>query len=127
MTGRSVPEWIGKTPDSQPPASVRLRVFNRYKGHCHWSGKKINAALGDKWELDHIKPLHLDGENRESNLAPILVEQHKKKTSNEIKEKAKADRIRAKHLGTKKKKGKPIPGSKRSKWKKKLDGTIERR
>ena len=97
MVGRSVPEWIGATPDTPAPTRVRLRVFEAYGGKCYLSGRKIQA--GDAWELEHVKPLHLGGENRESNLAPALVAAHREKTAREISAKAKADRIRAKHLG----------------------------
>jgi 5-methylcytosine-specific restriction protein A len=97
MTGRAVPEWVGKSPDTQAPTRVRLRVFEAHGGRCHISGRKI--AAGDAWELEHVKPLHLGGENRESNLAPALATAHREKTSAEMSAKAKADRIRAKHLG----------------------------
>jgi len=97
MTGRAVPEWIGSSPDAKVPVRVRLRVFEAHGGRCYLSGRKI--AAGDAWELEHVKPLHLGGENRESNLAPALVEAHREKTSREITAKAKADRIRAKFLG----------------------------
>lgn len=97
MTGRSVPEWIGATPDAKPPKSVRLRVFAAYGGRCYLSKRLIRP--GEAWELEHIKPLHLDGENRESNMAPALVDAHRRKTAAEMTAKAKADRIRAKHLG----------------------------
>ncbi|EFO33807.1 conserved hypothetical protein [Roseibium sp. TrichSKD4] len=96
--GRSIDEWIGDTPDSRVPDRVRDRVFTRHKGICHISGTKIRA--GDAWELEHITPLALGGENRESNLAPALVEAHKEKTSSEKAQIAKADRIRRKHQGT---------------------------
>lgn len=97
MTGRSVPEWIGKTPDTPAPARVRLRVFEAHGGRCYLSGRKINP--GDKWELEHKLALCLGGENRESNLAPALADAHKAKTAADVGMKAKADRIRMKHLG----------------------------
>lgn len=99
MTGRSVPEWIGSTPDAKIPTRVYLRVFAAYGGRCHLSGRKINA--GDGWDLDHIKSLTRGGEHRESNLAPALRDKHREKTAAENSEDAKADRIRAKHLGVK--------------------------
>ncbi len=99
--GRSVEEWIGKTPDSRPPRAVILRVFARHDGICHISKRKI--AAGDEWDVEHVKPLHLarPGENlnRESNLAPALRQPHREKTAAENGARAKADRIRAKHLG----------------------------
>jgi len=96
-TARSIKEWIGKTPDSKAPPSVRIRVFDAHGGICHISGRKITAS--DRWELDHIKRLKDGGENRESNLAPAIVEFHKEKTRQENEEQAKTDRIRKKHLG----------------------------
>ncbi|WLT07795.1 HNH endonuclease signature motif containing protein [Bartonella apihabitans] len=63
---RKVKEWIGKTDDTMPPPSVRLRIFERDGGRCRLTGKKILA--GDKWDLDHIIPLADGGENREAIL-----------------------------------------------------------
>jgi 5-methylcytosine-specific restriction protein A len=101
MSGRSVPEWVGKTPDTVPPKTVRARVFRAYDGHCYLSKKKI--LVGDEWDLEHIKPLHSAGPdenlNRESNLAPALKKPHAEKTARENSAKAKADRVHAKHFG----------------------------
>jgi 5-methylcytosine-specific restriction endonuclease McrA len=72
-------------------------VFERAGGVCHISGRKIRA--GDVWELEHIKPLSMGGEHRESNLAPALKDAHAEKTAREAGERAKADRVRLKHLG----------------------------
>lgn len=107
MTGRSVEEWRGKTPDSMPPISVRLRIFNAYGGRCYRSGRKITAS--DKWALDHVLALGLGGANVESNLAPILVDKHKEKTAEDIASMRKADRVRAKHLGLKAPSKRKIP------------------
>jgi len=98
LGGRSVPEWIGKTPDSKVPDAIRDRVFVRAGGRCYLSGRKIMP--GDKWELEHVKPLSMGGEHRESNLRPALVAAHREKTKAEAADRAKADRIRRKHLGT---------------------------
>lgn len=97
MTGRSVPEWIGKTPDSKVPASVRARVFLTHGGKCHISGRVIRP--GETWELEHVKPLSMGGEHRETNMAPALALAHREKTAQEAGVRAKADRIRLKHLG----------------------------
>ena len=93
--GRSIKEWIGKTPDAKVPDRVRDRVFARHKDICHISGRKISA--GDKWHLEHIKPLSMGGEHRERNLAPALTDPHKEKTVREAGERAKADAVRKKH------------------------------
>lgn len=94
---RSVPEWIGKTDDAKVPAHVRLRCFDRAGGRCHLSGRKIMA--GEKWDLDHVKPLILGGEHREANLAPALVAPHRVKSAGEVTIKTKIERTRLKHIG----------------------------
>lgn len=101
--GRSVEEWIGKTPDSMPPPRVRLRIFDRHHGTCHISGRKIQA--GGRWELEHIKRLDDGGENRESNLAPALASAHKAKTKAERADAAKSDSVRKRHVGITRPKG----------------------
>ncbi len=118
---RSTPEWIGKTDDTPIPARVKARVFEAHKGVCHISGRKITAA--DKWDCDHVIALCNGGENRESNLAPALKDEHKKKTKRDVAQKKKDRRVRSKHLGLSQPKS-AIPGSKNSKWKRKLDGTV---
>lgn len=122
---RSVPEWVAKTHDTAIPARVKVRVFEKYKGICYLSGRKILA--GDKWEVEHIIALANGGEHRENNLAPALVEPHKEKTKADRKITAKINRVRKKHLGLDQARGKPILGSKKSGWKRKMDGTVVRR
>lgn len=99
-TARSVAEWRGATPDSPVPARVRLRVFERYKGCCYLSGRKIRP--GERWDLEHIIALSLGGEHAESNLAPALVAPHRIKTKADRRIKAKNDRVSKGHLGIKK-------------------------
>jgi 5-methylcytosine-specific restriction protein A len=95
---RSVDEWIGTNDDHRAPPRVRARVFAAYGGKCHWSGRKI--GVGDPWDLDHIVALINGGENRETNLAPILRgKPHKDKTDADLAIKSKTARIRQKHLG----------------------------
>ena len=97
MTGRSLPEWIGATPDTPIPPRVKLRVFERHGGVCYLSGRKIRA--GEAWEADHVIAIINGGENRERNLAPALKAAHREKTDADLAEKSKVARIRAKHLG----------------------------
>lgn len=94
---RIVDEWIGATPDTPIPPRVRARVFERHGGLCHRSGRKIRA--GEPWAVDHVLAIINGGENRESNLAPILTDPHKEKTAEDVAIKSKTARVRAKHLG----------------------------
>jgi 5-methylcytosine-specific restriction protein A len=124
MTARSVPEWIGATPDTAIPPRVRLRVFEAHGGVCHISGRKIRA--GEKWEADHVIALINGGENRESNLAPALSDKHKAKTRADVRQKADVARKRHKHLGIKTDSGRKLQsrGFDKSR-RKKLNGTVE--
>lgn len=101
MTGRTVPEWRGKSPDSKVPGHVRARIFVNANGLCHISGRKIGPA--DQWDLEHVTPLSMGGEHRESNLRPALRDKHREKTAAEAGPRAKADRVQKKHLGIKSK------------------------
>lgn len=121
---RAVDEWIGKTDDTPVPTRVRLRVFDHWNGRDHITGRKIEA--GDAWQVDHIKPMIQGGENRETNLAPILTDKHREKTADEVREKSIVARKKAKHLGLTKARN-PMPGSKASRFRKRMDGTVERR
>jgi 5-methylcytosine-specific restriction endonuclease McrA len=97
LTGRATKEWLGKNADSKPPKHVSDRIWLRHEGKCHKSGRKIRP--GDKWHMDHIIALKDGGENRESNIAPILDSEHRKKTSAENTARAKEARTRRKHTG----------------------------
>lgn len=94
---RSVPEWIGRTDDEPVPPRVRLRVFEAFKGRCYRSNRKIKP--GDKWECDHVLAIINGGENRERNLAPLLLDKHREKSAEDMALKSKTYRIRAKHTG----------------------------
>lgn len=100
MTGRSVPEWIGKTPDTKVPDNVRVRIFLRDGGRCHISGRKI--ARGEPWDLDHKVALCNGGQHRETNLAPALRDKHRAKTAADVAERAMIDRKRKADLGIRK-------------------------
>ena len=123
MSGRAVPEWIGATPDAVPPPRVKLRVFDAHKGVCHICTVKIS---GKAWDTDHVKALINEGENRESNLAPAHDACHTVKTANDVAEKSAIAASRKKFLGITKSKN-PIPGSRGTKWRRRMDGTVERR
>lgn len=121
---RSVPNWVGATDDAKVPDRVKLRIFEREGGRCWLTGRKINP--GDAWDLDHKIALCNGGTHSEDNLAPALREEHRKKTAEDVRMRAKADRVRKKHLGIHRPKY-PMPGSKASGWKKPLHGPAVRR
>lgn len=122
---RSVKEWQGKTDDSAIPPRVRLRVFEAHGGVCHLSGRRILA--GEPWDCDHVVALVNGGEHRETNLAPALRDKHRKKTALDVREKSIVRRKQMKSLGIAPKKGRPMPGSKASGFRKRMNGEVERR
>lgn len=121
---RSTEEWVGKTPDAMPPPHVRLRIFRDHGGVCRWSKVKIRA--GDKWAVDHVKAIIEGGENRESNMAPILHGKgsaHAAKTAREQARKAKADRMAMAAFGIRKRKSRLSHPT----LKRKMSGEVVRR
>lgn len=125
MTGRTVPEWIGETPDTAIPPRVRLRVWERFNGACAECTRKIRP--GESWICDHKKALCNSGENRESNLRLICENCDRTvKTPSDVADKAETYRKRSKHLGIAKP-SRPMPGGKASPWKRKFGGAVVRR
>lgn len=122
--GRSVEEWIGKTPDSKPPAYVIQRIAERAGWRCHISGTvidQIKHKYGRDWQAEHVIPLEAGGENRESNLAPALIKWHAIKTAAENKARGKRNRGIRKRTGISETKN-PVPGSRASGLKHHMDG-----
>jgi 5-methylcytosine-specific restriction protein A len=122
VTGRSLPEWRGRTADTAVPERVQRRVFDAWAGRCYLSGREIDPVR-DIWQIEHVKALCNGGENRESNLAPALVEPHQIKTRADRAEKDKVERIRRKHLGLHKS-AHPL---RHPTLRRRMDGTVERR
>lgn len=118
---RAVPEWIGKTADSAIPPRVRLRVWDRCEGKCGECGRKI--GVGEGWIVEHLTALINGGANRETNLGVTCGWCKTNKDARDVAEKSKVARVRSRHLGVKQS-SRPMPGSKASGWKRKMDGTV---
>lgn len=122
---RTLPEWIGKSDDARPPARVRLRVFQHHNGICHISKRKIRP--GEPWDLEHVIAIINGGENRESNMAPALRgKSHNEKTARDVAEKSRTYRKRKSNYGIKTTKGRPLPGTRASGIRKRMNGAVER-
>jgi 5-methylcytosine-specific restriction protein A len=99
----------------------RMEMFVRHKGICCLCGFKINGVR-EMWD-EHINPLWLDGDNSAENRAPVHVKCAHEKTSGEATERSKGRKAAEFHFGAKRPK-KIMPGSRRSKWKKKVSGEV---
>lgn len=108
-----------------PPASVKRRILDKQDNRCAITGLEFTPQ--DPPEFDHIVAIWLKGKNCESNLQAIRKSVHSRKTKTEATVRAKVNRIRNKELKLNKPKSRPIPGSKASGWRKRMDGTVERR
>lgn len=104
----------------------RARIFAANNGICHICGQPIDGTR-EAWQADHVIPLELSGDDSDDNIRPAHDACHRAKTSAEdIPRIAKAKRVAAKHTGAFRPKA-TIPGSKGTRFKRKLDGTVVRR
>ncbi len=104
---------------------VRASLFINHNGVCHICGGKIVA--GEVWEVSHVRPLELGGEDELTNMAPAHYRCHRDQTAQEdVPRIRKAQRQQRAHIGAKTSKN-PLPGGRGSPWKKKLDGSVVRR
>lgn len=122
--GRSVEEWKGQTPDTPIPDRVRVRVFDRLEGRCGICKRRIGA--GETWICEHVKALINGGENRESNLSVTCSWCLPAKNAEDVALKSDAYLKRAKHILGRKPKGRPLPGTKASGFRKRMNGDVER-
>ena len=105
---------------------TKVQAFDRCAGSCESCGVKLSAATGV--EYDHIIRCELRPDNGLDNCSVLCRNCHADKTNGfDIPQAAKGKRIRAKHRNAVEARGRPIPGSKRSGWRKRMDGTVERR
>lgn len=104
----------------------KVRIFDAAGGICHLCGLKIWAGRGEQWHVEHVTPLSFGGADDESNMKPAHVKCHADKTREEAPIRAKSDRVRAHYLGIKKTTSLPIPGSRASGIRKRMNGTVER-
>ena len=106
--------------------SFRLSLFLKRKGICSDCNRKIEA--GKAWDIDHILPLAMGGTNAPENLQILCRPCHRSKTSHsDIPCIAKTKRLNARHLGARAPSRRPIPGSRHSPWKRKMNGSVVRR
>ena len=102
----------------------KAKVFAAHDGICHICGMKVR---GD-WDADHIIALENGGSDDDDNLAPACKSCHSDKTPGDHADAARARRRYTKHVaGVRGPKGRPMPGTKASGWKKKINGEVVRR
>ncbi len=106
----------------------RARLFLDRKGRCHRCTRKIMA--GETWYDEHLHSLGTGGGNEWENRFLTCKNCFPKKNADDAKKLAKSRAVAVAHVippSQRQKRGKPIPGTKRSGWRHKMDGTWERR
>lgn len=97
---------------------VKMAALERANGHCEKCGHSLTFA---KHAFDHIIPDALGGKPTLDNCQVICSLCHYDKTKGDVRAIAKNKRIRAKHQGIRKKA--TMPGSRGTRFKKRMDGT----
>lgn len=116
------------TPEARKPLTrmQRLKLFEAHNGICVLCEQKIQ--VGEVWIDEHLRALGLLGTNELDNRAPVHKKCADAKTfgpDGDLAMIAKAKRVAMKHAGIRKRS--TFPGSRNSRWKKRMDGTVERR
>lgn len=105
-------------------AKVRLAAFDLAGGQCAICTTKLSVG---KVRYDHRVPDALGGEPTLSNCQVLCVACHDNKTiGSDVPTIAKSKRIRQKIAGARVQ-PRPMPGSRKSQWKRRMDGTVVRR
>ena len=104
--------------------ATKLMAWTRCGGKCESCGIKLGVG---KHEFHHNDGCTFGGGNESRNCVVLCVGCHRNITSAQAPVIAKSNRQRNKHIGIKKADGRPMPGSKASGLKKKMDGTVVRR
>ena len=103
----------------------RVRIFIAAGGICHLCGFKIFEGR-ERWEVEHVIPYAMTRDNSDENLRPAHASCHKEKTVVDVGNIAQAKRREARDMGAHRSRN-PMPGSKASGLKKRMDGTVVRR
>lgn len=98
----------------------RIDLFLLRKGECSICQGKI---VRQPWEVEHRIPIAMGGTNDFTNLDVVHEHCHKNKTRRDVRDIARAVRVQAFNVGAKRSRN-PMPGSKRSKFKKHMDGRV---
>lgn len=112
------------------PARVKAEAFLRADGRCEGEahGERCGARLTvGKFEYDHDLPDWLGGEPTIENCRVLCVGCHDEKTKADRARIDKTKRQRDRHIGARMPPKRIMPGSRRSPFKQKIGGTVERR
>lgn len=111
-------------------AKTKVQAFKRCGGFCEGivAGQRCGVRLATgKFRYDHRIPDWMGGDNSLENCQVLGLCCDSIKTPQDQRDIAKTKRREINHLGAKVSKGRPIMGSKRSGFRRKMNGEIVRR
>ena len=82
----------------------RAQIFAAHDGICHICEQRIDGTR-EAWEVEHIIPLEISGDDSDGNLAPAHSRCHTAKTKADARDITKCRRVNQKHTGARRKKG----------------------
>lgn len=107
--------------------ATKAKAFERAGGCCQECTRKVGTG-GERAEYDHHKPIWDGGDSSLDNCRVLCAHCHSEITHKEqAPARAEGRRHTLKRAGVKKKPRAILPGSRLSKFKRKVDGTVVRR
>lgn len=104
--------------------TIKLAAFDRAKGCCQNCGNKLTAG---NIHFHHDKECAFGGTSDLQNCIPLCKNCHGKITGKRAAVIAKSNRVRAKHIGLWQPARPSFQTNRNGRFKKKMDGTVERR
>lgn len=115
---------VGTTRRARLTGNDRRVIWEREKGHCMLCAVKLQT--GGFW-FEHVRALELGGTDTVDNIRLTCRPCATEKTRQDHARAGKAKRQKQSALGFRQAKTRPLPGSKASGWRHRMDGTWERR
>lgn len=111
---------MGTTKRGNLSARRKLSIWEREQGKCMICSVKLFTG---GFIFEHVRALELGGTDNDDNIRLTCKGCAGEKTKQDHSMAAKAKRVKASSLGLKQSKS-PLPCGKKSRWKKKMDGTV---
>lgn len=118
-------EDVGTTKRRQLSGRRRLQAWEKTGGTCVLCGRRIDGVR-ERWIVEHIRALELGGVDDIDNMGPAHEDCGREKTRDDHARAAEAKRQKIRHLGAAVV-ARPLPGSRASPLKRKVNGTVVRR
>ena len=104
--------------------ATKAKAFGRAQGRCE---KCCARLFSGNIQYDHVTSCALGGDNSLENCEVLCRACHNSKTGgHDVPKIAKAKRQQARHIGAKAPKSRPLPGTRASGIRKRMNGNVER-